>query len=105
MRQILYSLVVSILFVSSNVWAHGGYGHGHHHRYNHYHSAGSYNWLFPAVVGGVIGYTIARPPVVVQQPIIVAPQVLEVPPAPLGYHYENVLDAHCNCYRTVLIAN
>ena len=25
------------------------------------------------------------------------------PPAPYGYHYEQLLDANCNCYRWVLI--
>jgi hypothetical protein len=25
------------------------------------------------------------------------------PPAPVGYHYEQILDANCNCYRWVLI--
>ena len=26
-------------------------------------------------------------------------------PAPSGYHQENILDANCNCYKTVLVPN
>jgi hypothetical protein len=46
------------------------HGHWEHH-------GGSWNWMAPVVVGGVIGYELARPPVyapapvVVQQPVIV----------------------------------
>jgi hypothetical protein len=46
---------------------------------------GGWGWVAPAVVGGVIGYELARPPVVAQpvivgQPVIVQqPQVVTVP--------------------------
>ena len=42
--------------------------------HNHRHGGWGYNgWVAPVVVGGVIGYEIARsqPPVIVQQPVII----------------------------------
>lgn len=66
---------------------HGGYGWG---------------WVAPAVITGAIVYGATRP---VQPSVVYVPnsnpQVL--PPAPLGYHYEQILDANCNCYRWVLV--
>jgi hypothetical protein len=53
-----------------------------------YHYPGyypGYGWVAPTVIGGVIGYEIARnqPPVIVQQPVIVQPA--PVPPATVYY--------------------
>jgi len=71
----------------------------HHHRgyYN------PYGWVAPIVIGGVLGYAITRTPqtVVIQNP----PNTYTYPPVPYGYHYENILDANCNCYRMVLVQN
>jgi hypothetical protein len=56
------------------------------------------------VIGGAVGYALAARPqtVVIQQPPnVYYPQ----PQAPLGYHYENILDANCQCYRLVLVQN
>lgn len=39
-------------------------------------------------------------PVVVQQPVYV-----QQPYPSSGYHQESILDANCNCYRTVLVPN
>jgi hypothetical protein len=85
-------------------WRHGG---------GHYVYRPGYGWVFPTVVGGVIGYEIARnyPPqtVIIQQPPVVvnpSPPPAVVPPTPLpGYHWEAILDANCNCYRTVMVQN
>lgn len=78
----------------------------YHHRGHHGHHGGGYygpraDWIAPLIVGGVVTYALTRPqpPVIVQQP----PQV--VYQAPVGYHYENILDANCNCYRLVLVQN
>jgi hypothetical protein len=74
---------------------------------NHHHGGprhGYYGWVAPLVIGGVVGYAITRPPqpVVIQNP----PNVYYQPqPVPYGYHYENILDANCNCYRLVLVQN
>ena len=91
--------LASLIMVSGASQANPYYHHHHHHRgyYN------PYGWVAPLVIGGVVGYVITRPqPAVIQQhpqPSIYQPQAL------YGYHYENILDANCNCYRLVLIQN
>lgn len=94
-------LAVVLLTFASLAQAHG-YGYGYH-----YHSSG--HWVGPALIGGIIGYQMAQPrTVIVQQPapVIVQqqPQVA-VPSVPYGYHYENIMDANCGCYRVVLVPN
>jgi hypothetical protein len=76
------------------------------HHGGHHHHGGGYNWVAPLVVGGVVTYALTRPqPVVVQQPPVVIQQTPQITQAPIGYHYENILDANCNCYRLVLVQN
>jgi hypothetical protein len=67
-------------------------------------------WLIPAIIGGVLIYGAVnsqpRPPVVVQPP----PQYYPIEPnqpqqPPIGYHWEQILDGNCNCYRVVLVGN
>jgi hypothetical protein len=67
-------LLVTLLLAVGTASAHG------HWVYRN----GGWGWVAPAVVGGVIGYEVARPPiyapapVVVQQPVIVQqPQVIQ----------------------------
>ena len=97
-------LAIGLLALSTTAFAHG-YGHG----YWRPAPSGGWHWVAPALIGGVIGYEMARPPiynppVVVQQPpVVVVQQPQQLPPAPIGYHYETILDANCNCYRTVLV--
>jgi len=74
--------------------------HHHHRPYPHHGHGGArgWGWIAPAIIGGAIVYGVTRPsppPVVYQQPVL--------PPAPYGYHYEQILDANCNCYRWVLV--
>ena len=72
---------------------------------NHHHNRGYYpqfGWVAPLVIGGVVGYVITRP---TQQVVIQNPPTNQYPPVPYGYHYEQILDANCNCYRMVLIQN
>ena len=94
MRHLI--LALALITIAAPAAAHGP---GHHHAH-HYHRS-SADWLVPALVGGAVVYAITRPTVVVQE----QPRVVQVPPAPPGYHYETVLDANCNCYRTVLVNN
>jgi hypothetical protein len=97
--KLLHTLTLaSLLLISGtsqanpNHWNHRGY------------YPNQYGWVAPLVIGGVVGYAITRPqPVIVQQPTIVYPNYQQ--PAPLGYHYENILDANCQCYRLVLVSN
>jgi hypothetical protein len=73
--------LIALLFltVSVSVLAQPGFRHYHHG----YYPGPNYGWVAPTVIGGMIGYEIARnyPPVVVQQPIVVQPQ----PPATIYY--------------------
>jgi hypothetical protein len=59
MKRLLLALT---LFASTAAFAQ----HGHWARHGN-----GWGWVAPVVVGGVIGYEIARPPVVVQQPVII----------------------------------
>lgn len=78
--------------------------HGHHGYYGHHHDGYGWGWVAPAIIGGAVVYAATRPPVVVQQPpVVVVQQPQQLPPAPVGYRYETILDANCNCYRTVLV--
>ena len=67
MKKIIALVLVTL---SATAMAQHGFRHHHHHGY---HSVPNYNWVAPTIIGGVIGYEIARnyPPVVVQQPIVV----------------------------------
>jgi hypothetical protein len=60
-----------------------------HHHHGHGHWQRGHNgwvWVAPTIIGGIIGYEIARnqPPVVVQQPVVVQnqsiPQVQQCSP-------------------------
>ena len=73
------------------------YHHGYH---NNYYNGWRYDWVAPAIIGGIITYELTRPQVV-QQPTVIQ----TYPPTPYGYHYENILDANCRCYRLVLVQN
>jgi len=91
-------IILCLLLVAGTAHA-DGYHHGYRGGYG-------YGWMAPLVIGGAVGYAISQPRTVVVQP---QPQVVYVPQpqvtTPYGYHYENILDANCNCYRTVLIPN
>ena len=91
-------LITTLLLISTTAMAQ--HHHGHWER-----RGGGWGWVAPAVVGGVIGYGLAQPrTVVVQQPVpVYYPNTY--PPVPYGYHYEQIVDANCNCYRWVLVPN
>lgn len=75
----------------------------HHMRPGHHHHART-EWIGPLVIGGVLGYALSQPKVIVASP----PPVYypnTYPPVPYGYHYEQIVDANCNCYRWVLVPN
>ena len=71
-------LIALMLLVGCvSVQAQPGFRYYHHHGY---YPGYNYGWVAPTIIGGVIGYEIARnqPPVIVQQPVIVQPTT--VPP-------------------------
>jgi len=87
----LITIILSALALTANAQHRH---HGHHH-----HSGGNWNWVAPAIIGGAIVYGVTRP----SPPPTVIYQTQPLPPAPYGYHYEQLLDANCNCYRWVLV--
>ena len=99
MKKILVATLLALTAVTAS--AHGGWRHGG----GHYVYRDNWGWVVPAVIGGVIVYEATRPPVVVQQPVPVYPPVSSPPYPPYGYHYEQIADAGCNCYRWVLVPN
>ena len=97
MKRLAITLIASLMLVTGTSQANPRHHHGH------YQGAHRVEWIAPLVIGSVVTYALTRPqPVVVQQPQQVYPNI---PPAPYGFHYENVLDANCNCYRLVLVSN
>lgn len=70
-----------LLFCLMMLFSVSAFAQHHHHHHGHWHYRGGSNpwvWVAPTIIGGVIGYEIARnqPPVVVQQPVIVQPPVV-----------------------------
>ena len=74
--------LIALFLVTLSAAAMAQPGFRYHHGHGYYPG---YGWIAPTVIGGVIGYEIARnyPPVVVQQPIIV--QKAPAPPATVYY--------------------
>jgi hypothetical protein len=100
MKKILAILI--LVLVASTAGAHGYY-HGYRN-----------NWVAPLIVGAGVGYLASRPYYAPPPSYYYPPQVVYVQPpvyyqqpnpAPSGYHQENILDANCNCYKTVLVPN
>ena len=97
MRKVILSVTLTLATMSVNAqW--------HHHQ--HYHGGGI-GWAFPALVGGVIGYEIARQPtqVVVQPPVVVQPQVMTDPNLLIvnGVLYRKVMMQVNGTYQEVLV--
>ena len=64
--------LIALILLAGSLSAQSQPGFRHHHHHGYY-SGYNYGWVAPTIIGGVIGYEIARnyPPVVVQQPVIV----------------------------------
>ena len=79
MKRLIFALLI---LTGTAVLAQPGFRPHYHHGY---YPGYNYGWVAPTVIGGVIGYEIARnqPPVIVQQPVIVQPA--PVPPATVYY--------------------
>ena len=89
--------IIAVLLLLISVGANAQHRHGHHHHYR-----GGYDWVSPFVVGGVVTYVLTRPSPPPPPQVIYVPQQTN---PPLGYRYEQVLDANCSCYRLVLVPN
>jgi hypothetical protein len=97
MKKLILALSLIGLIGTANAQHYGHYG---------YYRGGGWGWVAPAVIGGAVVYAATRPQVVVQP----SPTVVYLPPSPtapypppIGYHWEQMLDGNCNCYRLVLI--
>jgi hypothetical protein len=74
MKKILITL---LLLASTSSFAQ--HHHGHHHGYGFR----PYSWIGPTIIGGVIGYEIARQqPIIIQQPTIVQQQPVIIQQSP-----------------------
>jgi hypothetical protein len=91
MKKIIAGLTLVALSVPAFAWGHYGYRGG-------YHGYGWGGWVAPALVGGVIGYELARPPV------YAAPPVVYTPP-PVVYTQPSVTAVQPNCSAWTEVRN
>jgi hypothetical protein len=92
-------LLTFILCFGGVAFAHGPGGYRpNYHYHNHHHHGSRADWIVPAIIGGVVVYAATRP---VAPTVVYVPQNL--PPAPIGFRYELIVDAACNCQRWVLV--
>jgi hypothetical protein len=81
--------------------AHGYYRYGWHGGYG---CGGC--WVAPAVIGGVVGYELARPnTVVVEQPSVIVQQPQTVVQPPVGYHWQEMVDPQTGVHKVVAVPN
>lgn len=68
MKQFIATLFLAIAVPAM---AHGP------HNFGHRHYVPNWGWVAPTIIGGVVGYEIARnqQPVIVQQPVVIPPPV------------------------------
>jgi len=106
MKKVLLALSLFAVFGTANAQWHHGYHGGCCYR-------GGYGggWVAPAIIGGVIGYELSRPPVYTQPPVIVQqpPVIVQSQPVlqqpPIGYHWEEMIDPATNTRKIVLVPN
>lgn len=99
-------LAILLMTISVTAMAQHHDHHRHHGHHNNYYRGGNgWGWIAPAVIGGVVVYGMTRPQIVQQPPVVIQqPNQMIVPyAAPQGFHWEQILDANCNCYRLVLV--
>jgi len=80
-------ILIAALLLSSSAFAQH---HGNH---------SSSNWVVPALIGGIIGYTISRPTVVQAQPQV----YVYVQPAPVKYCEQKWMLDHHGYQRLALV--
>jgi hypothetical protein len=95
MKKILLVLsLLTILGTANAQW--------HHHGGCCYRGS-PFGWAGPALIGGVIGYELARPPVYVEQPVIIQQPIVQAPP--VGYHWQEMIDPQTGVKRIVAVPN
>jgi hypothetical protein len=106
MKKIL-AIALMTFSASSFAWYRGPvyvYGNGYHG-----------GWVAPALAGVVVGAAIARPyyppsvvyapPVVYTPPPVYVQQPYPAPEAPVGYHWQQVIDPATNLQKMALVPN
>jgi len=95
MKKVLFAL----LLVSGSAFAqHNDYYRHEHHGYWQRDVDLGWMWVAPTIIGGVIGYEIARnqPPVIVQQP----PVIVQNPPPKVCSPWTEVQNSDGTITRT-----
>ena len=70
-------IAIFLLMVSASAFAQ------HHHGRHHGHGFRPHSWIGPTIIGGVIGYEIARQqPIIIQQPMFVQQQPVIIQQSP-----------------------
>ena len=91
-RNTILSLTLLAAVSSASAWGNHGYG-------RHHGGPSPWTWAAPLVIGGAIGYGVSR----YTPPPNPAPIVINLPPAPVGYHYEPFHDEACRCTNYGLV--
>jgi len=105
MKKLALTLSLIALLGTANAQAHGPYRMGGWH--GGYYGCGGC-WVAPALIGGVVGYELARPNTVVveQQPSIVVQQpqtIVQAPP--VGYHWQEMVNPQTGVKQVVAVPN
>jgi hypothetical protein len=102
MKRVLTALaLLAVVGTASAQWHHHGY---YGHRGGYY---GGGNWAAPLIIGGVIGYELNRPQVIVEQqpPVYVQNPPVYIQQPPAGYHWQQMVDPQTNTTKIVLVPN
>ena len=91
------ALLTTTTVASAHGWEHRGPGYGYRGGYYHH---GGYNWVAPAIIGGVIGYELAQPRTVYVQPPVVYQQPQVVYQTPYCTPWTETVDQYGNVTRT-----
>ena len=110
--------VLAILLMSFSASSFAWYNHGGYYGYRGPVYVNNNNWVAPALAGAVVGAVLTRPyyyapppavyvqpQVVYAQPPVYVQQSNPAPTAPVGYHWGQVMDPACDCYKYALIPN
>jgi hypothetical protein len=105
MKKLILTLALLSAVASADACCYRGYYRGG------YYGGG---WIAPALVGGVIGYELARPNTVVveqpgvvyaQPPVVVQPAPVMAQQPPAGYHWQQITDPVTNTQKMALVPN
>jgi hypothetical protein len=88
---VLLASTLAVASTSAMAWGYRGY-----------HGGGWGGWVAPALIGGVVGYELAQPHMVLQPPVVYTQPAVITPPQPL-YRKEIIYDQTCFCNKEVYV--